>query len=105
MLSADEVVRFLEVVSSPKSWAALMIAYAVGLRISEVIGIKVDSIDSQRIVKARAVAPSVILKELAAFPRRSRFHVALSELAVSSAQCSCSIGRRVRNFAGAVMPA
>ena len=39
VLSADEVVRFLEAVSSLKSRAALTTAYAAGLRASEVAGV------------------------------------------------------------------
>src|ERR1700722_7601869 len=41
VLSADEVVRFLEAVSSLKSRAALTTAYAAGLRASEVAGLRV----------------------------------------------------------------
>ena len=40
VLSADEVVRFLESVSSLKSRAALTTAYAAGLRASEVAGLR-----------------------------------------------------------------
>jgi integrase len=40
VLSADEVVRFLEAVSSLKARIALTTAYAAGLRVSEVIGLK-----------------------------------------------------------------
>ena len=50
MLSADEVVRFLEAVSSLKSRAALTTAYAAGLRVSEVAGLKIADIDSGRMV-------------------------------------------------------
>jgi len=50
VLSADEVVRFLEAVPSLKSRAALTTAYAAGLRASEVVGLKVANIDSQRMV-------------------------------------------------------
>ena len=50
MLSADEVVRFLEAVSSLKTRAALTTAYAAGLRASEVVGLKVADIDSGRMV-------------------------------------------------------
>ena len=39
VLSADEVVRFLEAVSSLKARVALTTAYAAGLRVSEVIGL------------------------------------------------------------------
>ena len=41
VLSADEVVQFLEAVSSLKSRAALTTAYAAGLRASEVAGLGV----------------------------------------------------------------
>ena len=50
VLSADEVVRFLEAVPSLKSRTALTIAYAAGLRVSEVVLLKVADIDSQRMV-------------------------------------------------------
>jgi integrase len=50
MLSADEVVRFLEAVSSLKARVALTTAYAAGLRVSEVIGLKAVDIDSDRMV-------------------------------------------------------
>ena len=50
VLSADEVVRFLESVSSLKARIALTTAYAAGLRVSEVAALKVRDIDSQRMV-------------------------------------------------------
>ena len=50
VLSADEVVRFLEAVPSLKSRAALTTAYAAGLRASEAVGLKVGDIDSGRMV-------------------------------------------------------
>jgi len=50
VLSADEVVRFLEAVPSLKSRTALTTAYAAGLRASEVVGLKVANIDSGRMV-------------------------------------------------------
>src|SRR3954447_2901971 len=48
VLSADEVVQFLEAVSSLKSRAALTTAYAAGLRASEVAGLRVEDVDSAR---------------------------------------------------------
>ena len=48
VLSADEVVRFLEAVSSLKSRVALTTAYAAGLRVSEVVALKLRDIDSDR---------------------------------------------------------
>ena len=50
VLSADEVVRFLEAVPSLKSRTALTTAYAAGLRASEVVLLKVADIDSERMV-------------------------------------------------------
>ena len=50
VLSADEVVRFLEAVSFLKARAALTTAYAAGLRASEAVSLKVVDIDSDRMV-------------------------------------------------------
>ena len=50
VLSADEVVRFLEAVPSLKTRAALTTAYAAGLRASEAASIKIADIDSGRMV-------------------------------------------------------
>jgi integrase/recombinase XerD len=48
VLSPDEVVQFLEAVSSLKSRVALTCCYAAGLRASEVAGLGVADIDSAR---------------------------------------------------------
>ena len=50
VLSADEVVRFLEAVASLKTRTALTTAYAAGLRASEAVGLKLGDIDSGRMV-------------------------------------------------------
>ena len=50
VLSADEVVRFLEAIPSLKSRTALTTVYAAGLRVSEVVLLKIPDIDSQRMV-------------------------------------------------------
>ena len=50
VLSADEVVRFLEAVSSLKARVAFTTAYASGLRVSEVAALKVRDVDSGRMV-------------------------------------------------------
>ena len=50
VLGADEVVRFLEAVPSPKTRAALTTAYAAGVRASETVGLKIGDIDSGRMV-------------------------------------------------------
>ena len=50
VLSADKVVRFLEATPSLKSRTALTTVYAAGLRVSEVVLLKITDIDSQRMV-------------------------------------------------------
>ena len=50
VLSAEEVVRFLEAVPGMKMRTALTAAYAAGLRVSEVAGLRVADIDSGRSV-------------------------------------------------------
>jgi site-specific recombinase XerD len=50
VLSTDEVVRFLEAIPSLKSRTALTTVYAAGLRVSEVVLLKIADIDSQRMV-------------------------------------------------------
>jgi site-specific recombinase XerD len=50
VLSAEETSRVLSAISNPKHRAILMTAYAAGLRVSEVVRLKVSDIDSQRMV-------------------------------------------------------
>jgi site-specific recombinase XerD len=50
VLSADEVVRFLEAIPGLKTRTALTTAYAAGLRASEAVSLKVSNIDSSRMV-------------------------------------------------------
>lgn len=50
VLSRSEVFQFLQAVTNIKYRAIFMIAYAAGLRISEVIHLRVSEIDSQRMV-------------------------------------------------------
>jgi len=50
VLSCEEVVRLIAATRGPKYKCALSLAYGAGLRISEVTGLKVGDIDSQRMV-------------------------------------------------------
>jgi integrase/recombinase XerD len=50
VLSPGEVAQFFEAVVSLKHRAILMTAYAAGLRVSEVVALRVDDIDSRRMV-------------------------------------------------------
>jgi site-specific recombinase XerD len=50
VLSTDEMARFLAALEDPKHRAPLMTAYAAGLRLSEVAGLRVADIDSTRMV-------------------------------------------------------
>jgi integrase/recombinase XerD len=50
VLSTDEVASFFAALVDVKHRAILMTAYAAGLRLSEVIGLRVDDVDSKRMV-------------------------------------------------------
>jgi integrase/recombinase XerD len=50
VMSSEEVARFLEAAPGPKWKAALSAAYGAGLRVSEVVALKVSDVDSQRML-------------------------------------------------------
>ena len=50
VLSPKEVARVLEAASGPKYKAALSAAYGAGLRVSEVVALKVSDVDSRRML-------------------------------------------------------
>ena len=50
VLSRQEVTRLLDAASNPKYRAALAVAYGAGLRVSEVVALKVSDIDSTRMI-------------------------------------------------------
>ena len=50
VLSPEEVARFLDAASGLKYKAALSVAYGAGLRVSEVVALKLSDIDSERMV-------------------------------------------------------
>jgi integrase/recombinase XerD len=49
-LSPEEVARFLEAAPGPKYKAALSAGYGAGLRVSEVVALKVSDVDSRRML-------------------------------------------------------
>jgi site-specific recombinase XerD len=50
VLSAEEVSRLLAAVRDPRYRLAMMVAYAAGLRLSEILNLRVEDIDSHRMV-------------------------------------------------------
>ena len=50
VLSPEEIARLLEAAPGPKYQAALSAAYSAGLRVSEVVALKVSDIDSERLL-------------------------------------------------------
>src|SRR4029077_15369670 len=50
VLSLEEIARLLEAAPVPKYKAALSAAYGAGLRVSEVVALKVSDIDSERML-------------------------------------------------------
>ena len=50
VLSPEEVTRFLDAAPGPKYKAAFSAAYGAGLRVSEVVALKVSDIDSERML-------------------------------------------------------
>ena len=50
VLSPEEIARLLEAAPGPKYKAALSAAYSAGLRVSEVVALKVSDIDSERLL-------------------------------------------------------
>src|SRR5450432_4737333 len=50
ILSLEEIARLLEAAPGPKYRAALSAAYGAGLRVSEVVALKVSDIDSERML-------------------------------------------------------
>ena len=79
VLSRDEVARLIAAAPNLKSQTALSLAYATGLRVSEVVALKVTDIDSKRMTlrveqgKGRkdryAMLPPVLLERLRAWWR------------------------------------
>jgi integrase/recombinase XerD len=82
VLSRDEVARLLAAAHNLKHQTALSVAYGTGLRVSEVVGLKVTDIDSQRMTlrieqgKGRkdryAMLPPLLLERLRTWWRVAR---------------------------------
>ncbi len=120
VLSAEEVVRFLEAVPSLKSRTALTTAYAAGLRVSEVVALRVADIDSGRMVikvahgkgdrERLAMLSEQLLGILRAYWKRTRpmpwlfpgrrrdehLHPTAPHAACRSARAAAGIGKRVK---------
>ncbi len=50
VLSTEEVARLLRVASDPRDRAILMVLYGTGLRVGEVVGLRVADVDSRRML-------------------------------------------------------
>jgi integrase/recombinase XerD len=84
VLSREEITRFLDAVQGLRNRVALTTAYAAGLRIGEVVRLKISSIDSERMLlhiesgkggKDRyAMLSPRLLKILRAYWKRARPH-------------------------------
>lgn len=82
VLSPEEVRRFFEAIRNPKHRVLLVTAYAAGLRVSELVALRVEDVDSERMViqvrqskgnKDRLVMLSpVLLEELRSYVRWAR---------------------------------
>jgi integrase/recombinase XerD len=119
VLSVDEVRRFLDALTDPRHRLMLRAAYAGGLRVSEVVRLRVQDIDSARMLlwvrggkggKDRCVPLSpVLLHELRAYWRQHRpadwlfpgqtpsspLHVASLQKACQRAAAAARLGKRV----------
>jgi site-specific recombinase XerD len=96
MLSPEEVLRLLEAAPGPKHKAALSVAYGAGLRVMEVVALRVSDIDSKRMMlrveqgKGRKSLPS--RKRGIALPccRRSCWSCCATGGVLRARQCGCS---------------
>ncbi len=50
VFSENEVLKIFNAISNKKHMAMLMIGYAAGLRISEIVSLKVNDVDSERMM-------------------------------------------------------
>jgi integrase/recombinase XerD len=78
VLSRDEVARLIAAAANLKYQTALSIAYGTGLRVSEIVALKVGDIDSERMTLREeqgkpvpAYVPSGLHSPRCKWPRRS----------------------------------
>jgi integrase/recombinase XerD len=71
VLSAEEVARLIEAAPGPKYQAAFATAYGAGLRVAEVVALKVGDVDSTRMMlrKGRRDRPAMLSPQLLALLR------------------------------------
>jgi integrase len=92
VLSLEEVARMLEAAPGIKYKAAFSIAYGAGLRVSEVVSLKVSDIDSQRMMlrveqgKGRKDRYAMLSPQFAEASARLVSHRAASGVAVSRSE-------------------
>jgi integrase len=91
VLSPEEVARLLEAAPGPKYKAALSAAYGAGLRVSEVVSLKVPDVDSKRMLLRieQARAARIVMPCSPATARataRLVSHRAAADLALSGPQ-------------------
>jgi site-specific recombinase XerD len=116
VLSIEETARFLDSIPNPKHRVVLMTAYAAGLRVSEVVALRITDIDSARMqihvrqgkgLKARSVMLSPrLLTILRAYARAVRprdwlfpGRYADQPLSVRAVQQACVQARLAAGFA------
>jgi integrase len=87
VLSAEKIVRLLEAAPGPKYKAAFSAAYGAGLRVSEVVALKVSDVDSKRMLLRpnRARGRKIVLR----CSRRSCSNSYAIGIALRGQRCGC----------------
>lgn len=111
VLNREEIVRFLEAVAGLRNRVALTTAYAAGLRIGEVVRLKIGSIDSERMLlhieggkggrDRYAMLSPRLLKILRSYWKRARPHLWLfpgqepgDHVSLGALQSACRAARQ-----------
>ena len=96
VLSPQEVARLLEAAPGPKYKAALSAAYGAGLRVSEVVALKVSDVDSRRMLlrieqgKGRRDRYAMLSPQLLALLRAWLAQAGCAVGPAFSCPCACS---------------